>query len=114
MLSPDRYPQKPVGLTGETEAGGTDPPLRRCSGKHDDPHPRVCRQLHAVYSTTIDANLQAEQAECLGVVRKSEISVMSVGHRPTNLRAGDAREQLTRILEPLDPESEGREIKPNI
>jgi hypothetical protein len=28
---------------------------------------------------------------------------MSVGHRPTNLRAGDAREQLTRILEPLDP-----------
>jgi hypothetical protein len=29
---------------------------------------------------------------------------MSVGRCPTNLRAGDAREQLTRILEPLDPE----------
>ena len=28
---------------------------------------------------------------------------MSVGHRPPNLRAGDAREQLTRILEPLAP-----------
>ena len=28
---------------------------------------------------------------------------MSVGHRPTDLRAGDAREQPTRILEPLDP-----------
>jgi hypothetical protein len=29
---------------------------------------------------------------------------MSVGHRPPNLRAGDAREQVTRILEPLAPE----------
>ena len=34
------------------------------------------------------------QAEWLGVVRKSEISVMNGGHRPPNLRAGDAREQL--------------------
>ncbi len=43
----------------------------------------------------------------LGVIRKTESSVMGVGHRPTNLRAGDAREQLTRdlSLEPLDPEA---------
>jgi hypothetical protein len=36
------------------------------------------------------------QGEYPGVVRKSEISVMNVGQRPTNLRAGNAREQLTR------------------
>jgi molybdopterin-biosynthesis enzyme MoeA-like protein len=29
---------------------------------------------------------------------------MTVGHRPPNPRAGDAREQLTRVPEPLDPE----------
>jgi len=38
---------------------------------------------------------------------------MSVGHRPPNLRAGDAREQLTGILEPLVPEIVHRDLKPD-
>jgi nucleoside-diphosphate-sugar epimerase len=52
-------------------------------------------RLHYVSTVVVSGLYQAEQAECLGVVRKSLISVMT---------------RRRRRLEPLDPEGEGRKL----
>ena len=44
----------------------------------------------------VGATVYRESRQSVRVVRKSKSSVMTVGHRPPNLRAGDVREQLTR------------------
>jgi len=85
---PSSTPMAPIGVRS-TPAIPTPSPSRR---RGSLPTARISSTSRPAGDPGED-RLQAEQAECLGVVRKSKISVMT---------------RRLRRLEPLDPEGEGR------